>query len=42
MPLGKVGYPKDIAGVTLFLSSELSDFVDGQILMVDGGRMHIG
>lgn len=41
MPLGKVGYPKDIAGVCLFLSSELSAYMDGQILLADGGRMHL-
>jgi NAD(P)-dependent dehydrogenase (short-subunit alcohol dehydrogenase family) len=32
-----MGTPKDIAGAALFLASELSDFVTGQILHVAGG-----
>lgn len=42
MPLGRIGYPKDIAGVALFLVSELSSFICGEILVADGGRMRIG
>jgi NAD(P)-dependent dehydrogenase (short-subunit alcohol dehydrogenase family) len=35
------GDPKDIAGVVLFLASDLSAFMTGQILSVDGGlSMH--
>jgi NAD(P)-dependent dehydrogenase (short-subunit alcohol dehydrogenase family) len=37
VPLGRMGTPKDIAGAALFLASELSDFVTGQILHVAGG-----
>ncbi|GAB4228621.1 MAG: 3-oxoacyl-ACP reductase FabG [Chlamydiales bacterium] len=36
-PLGKFGKPIDIANAALFLASELSDFVTGQTLIVDGG-----
>lgn len=42
MPMGKVGYPEDIAGVALFLGSDLSRFLCGQVLIADGGRMSIG
>ena len=37
IPLGKFGTAEDIANVTLFLASELSSYVTGQVLSVDGG-----
>ena len=36
-PAGRWGKPEDLAGPAVFLSSEASDFVNGQILYVDGG-----
>jgi len=36
-PLGRAGEPEDIAGAALFLASDLSAFVTGQDLIVDGG-----
>jgi gluconate 5-dehydrogenase len=36
-PAGKWGDPEDLAGSVIFLSSKASDFVNGQILYVDGG-----
>lgn len=36
-PAGRWGDPSDLAGATIFLSSAASDFVNGQILYVDGG-----
>ncbi|MFP3255917.1 MAG: SDR family oxidoreductase, partial [Thermoplasmata archaeon] len=36
--LGRIGKPEDIANVALFLASEDSDFITGQIIVVDGGR----
>ncbi|MGE5483601.1 MAG: SDR family NAD(P)-dependent oxidoreductase [Ignavibacteriales bacterium] len=41
MPIGRIGYPIDIARVVLFLCSELSSYVCGQIIVADGGRMHL-
>jgi NAD(P)-dependent dehydrogenase (short-subunit alcohol dehydrogenase family) len=38
VPLGRIGTPKDIAGVALFLASELSDYMTGQVLNVAGGQ----
>lgn len=35
--LKRAGEPQDVANVALFLASELSAFVSGQILRVDGG-----
>ncbi|MFH1245870.1 MAG: SDR family oxidoreductase, partial [Candidatus Omnitrophota bacterium] len=36
-PLGRLGIPQDIANAYLFLASEDSDYVNGQVLGVDGG-----
>ncbi|HOV94440.1 MAG TPA: 3-oxoacyl-ACP reductase FabG [Spirochaetales bacterium] len=36
-PLGRLAMPIDIANAVLFLSSEESDFITGQVLRVDGG-----
>lgn len=39
IPLGRFGEPADYARVVLFLASDLSGFVTGQTIMVDGGTM---
>ena len=36
-PAGRWGDPEDLAGPAVFLASSASDFVNGQILYVDGG-----
>lgn len=36
-PLKRAGQPEDIASVALFLASDDSSFIDGQIIKVDGG-----
>jgi NAD(P)-dependent dehydrogenase (short-subunit alcohol dehydrogenase family) len=36
-PVGRVGDPEDIADVVLFLCSDLSRFVTGQNIVIDGG-----
>lgn len=36
-PLGRIGYPKDIARSVVFLAGDEADFVTGQTLYVDGG-----
>ena len=37
--LGRLGQPADIAGAVLFFSSELSSYITGQVLVVDGGMV---
>lgn len=36
-PAGRWGNPDDLQGAAIFLSSKASDFVNGQIIYVDGG-----
>jgi acetoacetyl-CoA reductase/3-oxoacyl-[acyl-carrier protein] reductase len=37
--LGRLGSPEDVAGAILFLCSDLSRHVTGQVLRVDGGQL---
>lgn len=39
IPAGRWGNPEDLAGATVFLSSAASDYLQGHILVVDGGWM---
>jgi NAD(P)-dependent dehydrogenase (short-subunit alcohol dehydrogenase family) len=41
-PVGKYGNPEDLVGATLFLLSDLSEFITGIILPVDGGYSAYG
>jgi NAD(P)-dependent dehydrogenase (short-subunit alcohol dehydrogenase family) len=38
VPLGRVGQPAEIARAAVFLASEKSSFITGQILTADGGK----
>jgi len=37
IPLKRVGDPNEIANVALFLASDLSTYLSGQTIRVDGG-----
>lgn len=39
IPLKRGGSPEDVANACLFLASDLSDYVTGQVLNVDGGML---
>jgi 2-hydroxycyclohexanecarboxyl-CoA dehydrogenase len=42
VPVGRFGTPDDIAGVALFLASDLSAFVTGTTINADGGSLAAG
>lgn len=37
IPMGRWGLPSDLAGAAVFLASEASNYVQGHVLVVDGG-----
>ena len=41
-PVGKFGKPEDLQGALLFLLSDISSFVNGVVLPVDGGYSAYG
>lgn len=41
IPMGRIGQPEDCAKVIEFLATDLSDFVTGQVISVDGGMGHL-
>ena len=38
-PIGRMGTPQDIANTAVFLASDVSSYITGQTLSVDGGRI---
>jgi len=39
IPAGRWGEPSDLAGAAVFLASSASDYINGEVLVVDGGWM---
>ncbi len=39
IPMRKLGEPQDVANVALFLASDLSSYITGQVITVDGGMV---
>jgi len=39
IPMGRVAETNDVVGAVLFLASELSEFITGEVVTVDGGSM---
>jgi 3-oxoacyl-[acyl-carrier protein] reductase len=42
IPLGRIGRPEEFAAAVLYLASDLSTFVTGEILNVNGGAVLVG
>lgn len=38
IPVGRLGLPRDVANLVLFLCSELGEFINGESILVDGGQ----
>lgn len=41
-PLGRIGEPRDVAGVAVFLASPAGSYITGQTIVVDGGSTITG
>jgi 3-oxoacyl-[acyl-carrier protein] reductase len=39
IPLKRGGTPEDVANLTLFLASDMSTYITGQVIHVDGGML---
>jgi 3-oxoacyl-[acyl-carrier protein] reductase len=39
IPLKRGGKPDDVANACVFLASDMSDYITGQVLQVDGGML---
>jgi 2-dehydro-3-deoxy-D-gluconate 5-dehydrogenase len=39
IPMGRWGSPEDLQGAAVFLASKASDYINGHVLLVDGGWM---
>lgn len=39
IPIGRVGYDEDLGPLAVFLSSEASDHINGELIIIDGGGL---
>ena len=42
LPIGKLGFPEDLGPVAVFLASAASDYMTGEMFIVDGGGLAAG
>jgi NAD(P)-dependent dehydrogenase (short-subunit alcohol dehydrogenase family) len=36
-PMGRIGTPDEVAGVIAFLASDAASYVNGEVIVIDGG-----
>jgi NAD(P)-dependent dehydrogenase (short-subunit alcohol dehydrogenase family) len=41
IPIGRIGQPEDVANLALFLASDESSFITGELIAIDGGVMAV-
>ena len=39
MPLGRVGQPDDVADLAVFLASDMSRYITGEVINISGGSV---
>jgi 3-oxoacyl-[acyl-carrier protein] reductase len=39
IPLGRLGSPRDVAGLVAFLAGDGGEYITGQVIHVDGGMV---
>jgi NAD(P)-dependent dehydrogenase (short-subunit alcohol dehydrogenase family) len=39
VPMGRLGEPEDLIGAVIFLASQASNYMTGQTIYIEGGRM---
>ena len=37
IPFGRIGKPEEVANTILFLASDMSSYITGQVIVIDGG-----
>ncbi len=42
IPLGRAGFPEEVAYLSLFLASDASDYMTGEVVIIDGGALADG